>query len=113
MVKFSVYLNKRVFVMRKRNSVFTLDDLAQIFIFLRSMILHFVTLDDLAQIIFFVTKTRLYNSDPRKPHFYIVKLGFTGVYIIFLLFSAQNIDRGYSLEPPPRGGSNEYPRSMF
>ena len=33
-------------------------------------------------------KTRLYNFDPLKPHFYIVKLGFTGVYIIFLI-SAQ------------------------
>ena len=30
-----------------------------------------------------VTKTRLYNFDPFKPHFYIVQLGFTGVYIIF------------------------------
>ena len=28
-------------------------------------------------------------------------------------FSAQNIDCGYSLEPPRRGGSNEYPESMF
>ena len=27
--------------------------------------------------------------------------------------SAQNIDGGYSLEPPSRGGSNEYPQSMF
>ena len=27
--------------------------------------------------------------------------------------SAQNIDYGYSLEAPRRGGSNEYPRSMF
>ena len=26
--------------------------------------------------------------------------------------SAQNIDCGYSLEPPRRGGSNEYPQSM-
>ena len=59
-----------------------------------------------------ITKTRLYNSDPLKPHIYIVKLGFTGVYIIFLIF-AQNIDCGYSLEPPRRGGSTEYPQSMF
>ena len=59
-----------------------------------------------------ITKTRLYNFDPLKPHFYIVKLGFTGVYIIFLIF-AQNIDCGYSLEPPRRGGSNGYPQSMF
>ena len=59
-----------------------------------------------------ITKTYLYNFDPLKPHFYIVKLGFTGVYIIFLI-SAQNIDCRYSLEPPRRGGSNEYPQSMF
>ena len=26
---------------------------------------------------------------------------------------AQNIDCGYSLEPPQRGGSNEYPQSVF
>ena len=48
-----------------------------------------------------ITKTYLYNFYPLKPHFYIVKLGFTGVYIIFLI-SAQNIDCGYSLEPPRR-----------
>ena len=30
-----------------------------------------------------------------------------------LHISAQNIDCGYSLEPPQRGGSNEYPQSMF
>ena len=27
--------------------------------------------------------------------------------------SAQNIDCAYSLEPPRRGGSNEYPQSIF
>ena len=27
--------------------------------------------------------------------------------------SAQNIDCGYSLLPPHRGGSNEYPQIMF
>ena len=31
----------------------------------------------------------------------------------FVHTSALNIDRGYSLEPPQRGGSNEYPQSMF
>ena len=30
-----------------------------------------------------------------------------------LHISAQNIDSGYPLEPPRRGGSNEYPQSMF
>ena len=61
---------------------------------------------------FTITKLFLYNFDPLKPHFYIVKLGFTGVYIIFLI-SAENIYCGYSLEPPRRGGSNEYPQSLF
>ena len=41
----------------------------------------------------YITKTRMYNFDPLKPHFYIVKLGFTGVFIICLIF-AQNIDLG-------------------
>ena len=36
----------------------------------------------------YITKTCIYNFDPLKPHFYIVKLGFRGVYIIFLI-SAQ------------------------
>ena len=31
------------------------------------------------------TKTCLYNFDSLKSHFYIVKLGFTGVHIIFLI----------------------------
>ena len=60
----------------------------------------------------YITKTYLYNFDPLKPHLYIVKLGFTGVYIIFL-FLLKDIDCGYSLEPTRQGGSNEYPQSMF
>ena len=35
-----------------------------------------------------ITKTCLCNFEPLRPHFYIVKLGFTGVYIISLI-SAQ------------------------
>ena len=31
---------------------------------------------------------------------------------IFLIFD-QNRDCGYTLEPPRRGGFNEYPKSMF
>ena len=43
--------------------------------------------------IYFITKTCLYNFDPLKPHFYIVK---TGVHII-ILFLLKNIDCGYFL----------------
>ena len=61
-----------------------------------------------------ITKTCLYKFDPPplQPHFYIVKLGFTGVYIIFLIL-LNNIDCRYSLEPPRRGGSNEYHNLYF
>ena len=46
---------------------------------------------------------------PLKPHFYIVKLGYAGVYLFFL-FLLQDIDCGYSLEGC---GSKVYPQSMF
>ena len=44
-------------------------------------------------------KTCPFNVYPPEPHFYIAKLGYAGVYIFFL-FLLQNIDCGYSLEPP-------------
>ena len=58
-----------------------------------------------------ITKTYLYNFDPLKPHFYIIKLGFTGVYIIFVISVEKH--SGYSLEPPRRGGSNQYHNLCF
>ena len=57
-------------------------------------------------------RKHIYIILTHKPHFYVVKLGFTWVNIIFIIF-AQNIDCGYLLEPPRRGGSNEYPQSKF
>ena len=60
-----------------------------------------------------ITKTRLYNFDPLKLT-YIVKLGLTVVYInSFISAQNKNIDCGYLLEPPRRGGPNEYPQSTF
>ena len=59
-----------------------------------------------------IRKTCSCNVYPLIPHFYIAKLGYAGVYLFFLFF-LQNIDCGYSLEPPRRGGSNMYPQSMF
>ena len=61
-----------------------------------------------------------------KPHFIITKTSlfkyiqnftyknwkFSDKKLIFFM-SAQNIDRGYSFEPPHRGSSNEYSQSMF
>ena len=43
---------------------------------------------------------------PKKENFQLKKSD------IFHI-SAQNIDCGYSLETPQRGGSNEYPQSIF
>ena len=39
------------------------------------------------------------------------KMGFAGIYLNFV-FLTQNIHCGYSLEPPPRGGSNVYPPDL-
>ena len=46
----------------------------------------------------FTTKKKKKKSDKNSDIFHI---------------SAQNIGYGYSLEPPRRGGSNEYPLSVF
>ena len=46
---------------------------------------------------FLIRKTCPCNLYPLIPHFYIAKLGYTGVYLFFL-FLLQNIDCGYSLE---------------
>ena len=46
-----------------------------------------------------IRKTCPCDLYPRTPHFYIVKLGLTRVYIFFL-FLPLNIDCGYSLESP-------------
>ena len=58
-----------------------------------------------------ITKTYLCNVYPLIPHFYVVKLGYAGEYL-FSLFSFQNIDCGYSLKPPRRGGSNVYSQAI-
>ena len=42
-----------------------------------------------------ITKTYLYNSDPLKPHFYMVKLGFTGVYFIFISAQKHSFEQKY------------------
>ena len=52
-----------------------------------------------------IRKTCPCNEYPIKPKLYILKVGYAGVYLFFLFF-LQNIDCGYSLEPPRRGSSN-------
>ena len=71
-----------------------------------------VALSKLLIRILIIRKTRPCYVYPLEPHYYTAKLGYVGVYLFFL-FLLQNIDCGYSLEPPRRGGSNVYPQSMF
>ena len=53
----------------------------------------------------------LYNFDPHKPHFYIVKVGFTGVFIIFIglggsVGCAVRLEtRRSRVQPPPRSAT--------
>ena len=58
-----------------------------------------------------ITKTHLFNYIENFPS-KIWKFSDKKKIDIFHI-SAQNIDCEYSLEPPRRGGSNEYLQSMF
>ena len=51
--------------------------------------------------------TNIYKISPPKTENFQIKKSDS------FHISAQNIDCGYSLEPPRRGGSNEYTQSMF
>ena len=58
----------------------------------------------------YITKTRLFKY---IENFTTKKWKFSDNNSDIFHISVQNIDCGYSLEPPRRGGSNEYPQSMF
>ena len=73
---------------------------------------HSVASDvDLACLCEYITKTCLvkYTEKLITEKFKIFRKTNPNIFHI----SAQNIDCGYSLEPPRRGGSNEYPLSIF
>ena len=57
-----------------------------------------------------IMKTRLFKY---TENFTTKNWKFSDKILTFFHISAQNVDCGYSLEPPHRGGSNEYPQSMF
>ena len=61
-------------------------------------------------VIWIITKTRLFKY---IENFTSKNRKFSGKNSDIFYISAQNIDCGYSLEPPRRGGSNEYPQSIF
>ena len=58
----------------------------------------------------YITKTNLFKY---TENFTTKNWKFQTKILTFFHISDQNIDCGYSLEPPRRGGSNEYPQSMF
>ena len=58
----------------------------------------------------YITKTRLFKY---VENFTTKNWKFSDKNSNIFHISAQNIDCRYSLEPPRRGGSNEYPQSMF
>ena len=64
-----------------------------------------------------ITKTHLFkyteNFTSKNWKFSDKKKSFFFFFFFFFHISAQDIDYGYSLEPPRRGGSNEYPQNMF
>ena len=61
-------------------------------------------------VVYFITKTSLFKH---IENFTSKHWKFLDINSDIFQISAQNIDCGYSLEPPLRGGSNEYLQSMF
>ena len=59
---------------------------------------------------YIITKTRLFKY---TDNFTTKNRKFSDKNFDSFHISAQNIDCGYSLETSRRGGSNEYPHSMF
>ena len=75
--------------------------------------------------VFVLKCTSIYVKENVENHYENLPMQYTEIFLpvkiekfhwifknIFLIF-AQNIDCGYTLEPPHRGGSNEYPQSML
>ena len=112
-VKFSIYLNRRVFVMTlpvcrqpsKCMSMYTCRG--------PSLLAHLNIVFIVRSILIFqhITKTRLFKYTEKliTEKLKIFSQKKSNIFHI----SAQNIDCEYSLEPPRRGGSNVYPQSMF
>ena len=50
---------------------------------------------------------------PQKTESFQIQILIFYYYYYYFHISAQNVHCGYSLEPPWRGGPNEYPQSMF
>ena len=105
-MKFSIYLNRRVFVMDKGEVNLAAFNKANHRKRFSKTILHLLK--------------GYCNPALRKDAFSnILKIlppkteGFQINILIFFHISALNIDFRYSLEPPRRGGSYEYPQSMF
>ena len=67
----------------------------------------------LAQRVVMVKKTHYENTPVQIYWKFYKQKKFSDKNSDIFHISAQNIDCGYSLEPLRRGGSNEYPQSMF
>ena len=125
MGKFSVYLNRHVFVMKcscsrlswalpwypanKHCEVWlNAKRLWRFEFFVSRYVMHIIVPVDVSRDI---TKTRLFkyieNFTTKKDENFQIKN------LIFFIFLLKNIGCGYSFEPPQRGGSNEYPQSML
>ena len=61
----------------------------------------------------FIRKTCPCNIYPLRHNFYVYRNTVVCRGIHIFLFVLQNINCGYSYEPPRRGGSNVYPQSLF
>ena len=133
MVKFSIYLNRRVFVMDCVLVRWGSLTLKRPSIYLRCCILACFRAWQAWNLRLFVgwwwcvcvyvafDRKVTMNGSALRKHAYSIMLkilppkneNFQLKHSDIFHISDQNIDCGYSLEPPRRGGSNAYPQSMF
>ena len=76
----------------------------------KTKVTHNITRTLLSNTNILITKTRLFKC---IENFTSKNWKFSDKNSDIFHISAQNIDCGYSLEPPRRGGSSEYPQSMY
>ena len=127
-VKFSVYLNRHVFVMFEQIYLYiithtnALEDIFKHICFIIVFCITFFSvtsrrwvgsglrLNDDCSLNLCITKTHLFKY---IENFTTKNWKFADKNSDIFHTSAQNIDCGYSLEPPRRGGSNGNPQSML
>ena len=122
-LKVSIYLNRRVFVCAADHfnvalhfwflCIYFISNCPCIHFlcYVSRLLLRAITWDECVSCL-----RSHYENTPIQLHCKFCRCKYENIkmkIVIFFLFMLKNIDCRYSLEPPCRGGSNEYPQAIF